>query len=62
MSELASLVREFPMGVFFIILALLGAVVSIVRAVVNRHRPLVHCDHDCCDEHDEEEDDEEDED
>jgi hypothetical protein len=62
MSEIAGLIREFPVGTFFILLALIGAVVSIVRAVVNRHRPLVHCDHDCCDEVDEDEEDEEEED
>lgn len=47
MSELTSLVREF--GTFFIILALIAAVVSCVKAIVNRHRPIIHCDHDCCD-------------
>lgn len=62
MSELASLIREFPVGAFFIILALFGAVVSVVKTIVNRHRPLVHCDHDCCDEQHDEDDDEEDED
>lgn len=56
MSEIASLIRQFPEGSFFIILALITGVVTIVRTVVNRHRPLVHCDHDCCDEEDEEED------
>lgn len=61
MSELAGLIRQFPEGSFFIILALITGVVTIVRTVVNRHRPLVHCDHDCCDDHDEE-DEEEDED
>lgn len=61
MSELANLIRQFPEGSFFIILALIAGVVTIVRTVVNRHRPLVHCDHDCCDDHDEE-DEEEDED
>lgn len=60
MSEIAGLVREFPMGTFFILMALIAAVVSVVKAVANRHRPIVHCDHDCCDEpsEDEEEEDE----
>lgn len=62
MHEIAGLIREFPVGTFFIIMALIGAVVSIVRSVINRHKPLVHCDHDCCDDHDEEDEDEEDED
>lgn len=62
MNELTSLVREFPLGVFFIIIALFAAVVSVVRAVVNRHRPIVHCDHDCCDGEDDDDLDEEDED
>lgn len=55
MSELASLVREFPVGAFFILLAFFGTVVSVVKAIANRHRPIVHCDHDHdCDEEDEE--------
>ena len=58
MSEIASLVREFPLGTFFIIIALFAAVVSVVKTIVNRHRPLVHCDHD----HDCDEDDDVDED
>ena len=58
MSEIASLIREFPIGTFFIILALITAVVTIVKTVVNRHKPLVHCDHDCCDEEETEEEDE----
>jgi hypothetical protein len=58
MSELASLIKEFPMGTFFIIMALIAAVVTVIKTVVNRHKPLVHCDHDCCDESDDEEEDE----
>jgi hypothetical protein len=56
MSEIANLIRQFPEGSFFIILALITGVVTIVRTVVNRHKPLVHCDHDCCDEEEDEED------
>ena len=46
------------MGSFFIILALITGVVTVVKTVVNRHKPLVHCDHDCCDEEETEEEDE----
>lgn len=62
MGEIASLIRQFPEGSFFIILALITGAVTIVRTVVNRHRPMVHCDHDCCDEEEDEEEEEEEED
>ena len=58
MSEIASLIKEFPVGSFLIILAFITGVVTIVRTVVNRHKPLVHCDHDCCDEEEDEQEDE----
>ena len=58
MSEIASLIKEFPMGSFFIIMALITAVVTVIKTVINRHKPLVHCDHDCCDEEEAEDQDE----
>ncbi len=60
MSEIANLISQFPMGSFFIILAIITGVVTIVKTVVNRHKPVVHCDHDCCDEEDAEEEEDED--
>jgi hypothetical protein len=53
MDTVASLIREFPFGSFLIITAAIAGAVSIARAVVNRNRPIVNCECDCCADDDE---------
>ena len=50
--ELFSLMRENPLGTFIIILAVLWAFERMVTTFLNRNKPVVQCDCDCC-EHDE---------
>ncbi len=47
MSEIASLIRQFPEGSFFIILAIIGGITGVARAFINRNKPSCNCD--CCD-------------
>lgn len=56
METIASLIREFPEGSFFIILAIIGAIGAVARAFVNRNKPTVNCGCDCCDDDEEDED------
>jgi hypothetical protein len=48
METIASLIRQYPEGSFFIILALIGGAVSIARAIAGRNRPIVNCQCECC--------------
>lgn len=46
------LIREYPWGSFFIILATLSVIQKIVVTIINRNRPqALHCEC-CCDEDD----------
>ena len=57
MHEIASLIREFPFGSFLIITGFGAGVVSVITTFINRNKPVVECNCDCCglDEDDEEE-------
>lgn len=53
--ELVTLIRENPFGSFIIILATLWACERVIRAFINRNKPVApECDCDCEDEDDEE--------
>lgn len=56
MHEIASLIREFPFGSFLIITGIGGGIVTIITTFINRNRPVVECNCDCCDEGEEDED------
>jgi len=64
MEIIASLIKEFPFGSFIIILAALWAFERMVTSFINRNKPIVQCDCNCCEEEEEDccEEDEEDED
>ena len=56
METLAGLIRQFPEGSFFIIIAGLWALEEVAKAFVNRNKPsVVKCDCACCEEDDDEE-------
>jgi hypothetical protein len=46
MSEIASLIREFPFGSFLIITGIIGGITSVCRAYINRDKPVCNCE--CC--------------
>ena len=58
MSEIAGLIRQFPEGSFFLLLALIWACERIGVSFVNRNKPTVQCDCDCCGEEWEEDEEE----
>jgi hypothetical protein len=67
MSEIAGLIREFPIGALLFLFAFLWATERVVTALINRNKPNCNCE--CCDEDDTlvdaevcEDDDEEDDD
>lgn len=64
MTEIASLIREFPFGSFLIISGIITGAVTVATAYVTRHRPIMECSCLCCrdDKLDDEDDDYEDED
>ncbi len=60
MSEISSLIREFPFGSFLIIMGIITGIFSVTRAFINRNKPA--CDCDCCLDEDEIEEDDVEED
>lgn len=48
METVASLIREFPTGSFFLLLALMSTIALCVQHYFNRNRPVSKCDCDCC--------------
>lgn len=58
MDTIASLIRQFPEGSLFIILALIVATATVAKAIVNRNKPA--CDCECCHEDDDDDDDDDD--
>lgn len=61
MHELAGLIREFPMGSFFIITGAIWALERMVVSAFSRNRPIVNCQCDCCGGSDNDDEDEEEE-
>lgn len=60
MHDLAELIRSFPEGSFFLLIALIWGMERVGVAIAHRNRPLVQkCDCECC--HNEDEEDEEEE-
>lgn len=55
MSELAGLIRQFPEGSFFLLIALIWGIERVGVAFASRNRPIVKCDRDHYDDEDEEE-------
>jgi len=53
--ELFALMRENPLGSFIIILCVLWAFERVVVAFINRNKPVVDCDCDCCTDEEEDE-------
>lgn len=47
MEIIASLIREFPIGSFFLLLAVLTTIERVARHFFNRNRPVCECR--CCD-------------
>jgi len=39
MIEIVQLIREFPWGAFFILLALISGIVTIITTFINRNKP-----------------------
>lgn len=62
MDQIASLIREFPVGSFFIILCLITAISQIIIAFIRRNQPTLQCNCDCCGGDGEDVDDDEDDD
>lgn len=56
MILLASLIREFPVGAFLIIMSIVWAFERMAVSFINRNKPVVQCD--CCEEADEKEEEE----
>lgn len=46
MSEIVSLIREFPFGSFLIITAIISGFFALGHALINRNKPTCECD--CC--------------
>lgn len=57
--DLCSLITNNPFGSFIVILMLIWAVENVVKAFVNRNKPV--CDCDCCVEQNQDDEEEEDE-
>lgn len=55
MSEIASLIREFPFGSFIIITGTLIGISGLIHAFIKRNQPVCECD--CCREDCDDEDD-----
>lgn len=60
MSELAGLIRQFPEGSFFLLIALIWGIERVGVAFAQRNRPIMNCNCECC-EHDDDDDNEEEE-
>ena len=61
MAEIAGLIRQFPEGSFFLLIALIWGMERVGVAIAHRNRPLVQrCDcENCCTDDDEEDEEEE---
>lgn len=59
MHELAELIRSFPEGSFFLLIALIWGMERVGVAIASRNRPIMNCNCECCGDDEEEEDEEE---
>jgi hypothetical protein len=55
MHDLCQLVRDFPEGSFFILIAFIWGAEESIKAFAQRNRPIMNCNCECCTDDEEEE-------